>query len=159
VSILILSCHIVYNFTCNIFVRNILCECTFHILEDLNPSDEERPQRDAAWVEAQWKLIRFDISKVHSAYHNSGNQDAENSHEEWMKSCQLLRMGDHIIYSDLLVIDDQARDGMGKKAKKVHGRDTGITGGGTGQPLDVCIQNSYGRHLYNLFIFIYVWLG
>lgn len=71
--------------------------------------------------------MRSDISKVHSGYHQSGNQDAENEFDEWNKSCNLYKVGDHIVYSSI-IISDEMREGLGKKASKVHGRDTGVEG-------------------------------
>jgi hypothetical protein len=111
---------------CNVH-RNAEFDFSFEKLKDINPSMVTRPERDGAWVETQWKKIRSDISQTHSGFHQSGNQDAENLHEEWAKSASYYQMADHIVYSDLL-IDDDRREGFGKKAAKAHGKDSCVTG-------------------------------
>ena len=52
---------------------------------DINPSSPGRPIRDAGWIRTQYRDLKGKISTCFSNYHRSGNQDAENIYDEWIK--------------------------------------------------------------------------
>jgi len=125
---------------CAYTYRNGKYNGIFDRVHDIDPTDWSRPDRDAAWCKSEYGKMRSDISKVHSGYHQSGNQDAENEYDEWNKSCNMFKVGDHIVYSSV-IISDEMREGLGKKASKANGMDSGVdgeefTGSGSGETPD-----------------------
>jgi hypothetical protein len=86
-------------------------ESITNLCADLNPTDSSRPVRDAGWLRTQFKALRSSITVVRENFKRSGNQDLENTYDEWVKYCS--HGSDVVVYSRC-VLSDELMDAFGK---------------------------------------------
>ena len=98
---------------------NIALRC-----HDFNPCQSNRPIRDGGWIRDKYKELKSKISACFTNYSRSGNQDAENTYDEWMKFSVTFNM-DIVSYARA-IMDPTVLDQMGRAMPSSAGRDTGM---------------------------------
>lgn len=93
---------------------------------DLNPTMYPRPIRDAGWVRTQLRTMRAKISVVWANFKKSGQQDAENLCDEWVKFS--TSFGDDVTTYAFVVFSMEMMDHMGKRLTDAMAIDTGVLG-------------------------------
>ena len=88
---------------------------------DINPCVRDRPLRDAGWLRTQFRDLKGKISVCFNNYRRSGNQEAENIYDEWVK---FSSHNDVIVYSRA-ILDDSDMDQLGRALPTAVQRDTG----------------------------------
>ena len=105
----------------------------------LNPSDGSRPPRDSTWIRKNFREIRGTLSKIREKFKRSGNQEAENVYDEWVKFSQTY--GDVYTYA-IAVLSSLSMDDMGKALADEHQLDTGGLDSETSRRKDHCPNQS-----------------
>lgn len=105
-------------YVAEIGLESIALEC-----HELNPSSPGRPLRDASWVRTQFRDLKTKISVCYNNYRRSGNQDAENRGDAWIKYSKTFN-NDVVTYA-ISLLDDGLLDQMGRALPLEVQRDTG----------------------------------
>ena len=88
-----------------------------------NPSSADRPLRDGGWIWKKYKELKGQISVCFNNYHRSGNQDAENIYDEWIKFSSAFNQD--IIHYARAIFTDTEMDNIGRALAVDLQRDTG----------------------------------
>ena len=78
---------------------------------EINPTDSSRPERDGGWLRKVWKEMRTGLTRIRESFKRSGNHDAENEYDEWLKFAH--GTNDVYIYA-IAVLDWATMDQLGK---------------------------------------------
>jgi hypothetical protein len=89
---------------------------------DLDPNNRDRPARNGTWVMKFSKEMRATISKIYTAFKQSGQQDAEDKFGEWLKFSS--NYADVYTYA-ICLLPYGAMDQMGKALPEAQQRDSG----------------------------------
>ncbi len=90
---------------------------------DFNPSNSDRPIRNAHWIRSKYKELKGKISVCFNNYHLSGNQDAENVYDEWIKFSSVFNAD--IIHYARAIFTDTEMNHIGRALPVEAQRDTG----------------------------------
>lgn len=101
-------------------------EAIANLCHDLNPSMSGRPERNSDWIRSISKEMRSTISKINMKYRQSGNQDAENRYDEWVKYSNTNSMPTIYSYA-ICILDASTLDNLGKAVPTNNQKDTGST--------------------------------
>ena len=82
-----------------------------------------RPLRDAEWWRTKYRELKGKLSVCFNNFHRSGNQDAENNFDEWIKF-SLTFTGDVITYA-IAIFNEQDLNQIGRALPQEVSRDTG----------------------------------
>ncbi len=88
-----------------------------------NPSSADRPLRDGGWVRKKYKELKTEISICFNNYHRSGNQEAENIYDEWIKFSTMFNKD--IIHYARAIFTNTEMDSIGRALAVDVQRDTG----------------------------------
>jgi hypothetical protein len=99
-------------------------EAISRFCHDINPSAPNRPIRDGYWLRLQYRDLKGKISQCFLNYRKSGNQDAENVYDEWVKYSTSFS-NDAVTYARAVLSDDDI-DRLGRALPEAIQRDTGI---------------------------------
>ena len=88
-----------------------------------NPTSAGRPDRDGGWIRTKFKELKTKISVCFNNYHRSGNQDAENIYDEWVKFSAAFNSD--IIHYARAIFTDTDMNSIGRALEVELQRDTG----------------------------------
>lgn len=91
----------------------------------IDPQAPDKPERDSGWLLKHWKILRTELTQIREKFKLSGNQDAENKSEEWIKFCG--NYSDVHAYA-ISIIPYGVMSNLGKATPDEVQRDTGILG-------------------------------
>jgi hypothetical protein len=106
---------------CHVFVADM--EAIASLCCEMNPNDTSRPSRDVEWIRSQYKEIRSKITLVRERIKRSGNQENENTFDEWVKFCE----GNDVTAYARSVLTEDIMDQFGKALPNDNQSDTGAT--------------------------------
>ena len=98
-------------------------EQIFDDCHDIDPTSLNRPERDAKWVRISYREIKSLITLCSERYRRSGNQEAENEYDEWIKFSR--RSGHDIVTYARALFSDLELQQIGRAIRDDVSRDTG----------------------------------
>jgi hypothetical protein len=96
-------------------------EALARVCYELNPCIPTRPTRDGAWLKKQWNTMRSTLTAIRQKYKASGNQDASDPYDEWVKFAH--NYGEVYCYA-IAVITLGSIDELGRALPDAAQRDT-----------------------------------
>jgi hypothetical protein len=106
---------------CHVFVADM--EAIATLCCEMNPNDTSRPSRDVEWIRSQYKEMRSKITLVRERIKRSGNQENENTFDEWVKFSE----GNDVTAYARSVLSEDIMDQFGKALPNDNQCDTGAT--------------------------------
>eukprot|EP00981_Chlorochromonas_danica_P006433 scaffold1389_cov251-Ochromonas_danica.AAC.31 len=101
------------------------------LCHDINPSATGGPIRDGVWLHTHYRDLTCKISLCFNRCFRSGNRDAENPYDEWVKFSTSFS-NDVVTYARC-IFDEYELDQLGPALPVSVQRDTGITDDGADQ--------------------------
>lgn len=98
-------------------------ERIFEDCHDMDPTSVNRPERDAKWVRTNYREIKSLITLASENYRRSGNHDAENEYDEWVKFSR--RSGHDVVTYARALFNDIEIQQIGRAIRSDIARDTG----------------------------------
>eukprot|EP01036_Dinobryon_divergens_P029171 gene29171-38235_t len=105
------------------YISNPGMQAIAYYCHDFNSCIPERPIRDGYWVRSKYKELKGKLSVCFNNYHLSGNQDAENIYDEWIKFSTAFNAD--IIHYARALFSDTEMDQIGRALPVEAQRDTG----------------------------------
>ena len=96
-----------------------------HYTYELNPSMPGRPDRDGGWIRNNYRDLKGKLSICFANFKKSGNQEAENLYDEWLKFTTTMAACDVLVYARCL-FDENEMDQLGRALPAAAQRDTGV---------------------------------
>lgn len=109
----------------NPYVATAGMENLSHYTYELNPSMPGRPDRDGGWIRNTYRDLKGKLSICFANFKKSGNQEAENLYDEWLKFTTTMAACDVLVYARCL-FDENEMDQLGRALPAAAQRDTGV---------------------------------
>mmetsp|Transcript_20610 Transcript_20610/g.18760 ORF Transcript_20610/g.18760 Transcript_20610/m.18760 type:complete len:265 (+) Transcript_20610:452-1246(+) len=93
------------------------------LCHDINPSMSGRPIRNADWLKTQYKELKTKLTVIYNNYHRSGNQDAENVYDEWVRFS--TQFSNDVLTYARAILENTVLDNLGKALPNEVQMDTG----------------------------------